>query len=277
MSQAAEAVMQSNVTQQRVPIHGDPGPWVHVSESPRHVRVFFGDEAIADSKRVKLVRESDTLPVYYFPKEDVRTDLFVPSAYRTECPLKGEASYWSVRSGGKSAENAAWCYSNPTAVASVIKDHFAFDWPKMDKWMEEDEELYKHARDPFKRVDALPSKRHVRVAVDGKTVADTRRPHLVFETNHPVRYYIPQEDVRMDMLAPSATKSRCPYKGEASYWDVKLGGEIFADLVWGYMDPIPETPKIKGLLCFFHERGCEIYVDGELIPQPKTKWASALR
>ncbi|HUF41857.1 MAG TPA: DUF427 domain-containing protein [Verrucomicrobiae bacterium] len=277
MSKAAEAVMQSNVTQQRVPIHGDRGPWVHVSESPRHVRVFFGDEAIADSKRVKLVRESDTLPVYYFPKEDVRTDLFVPSAYRTECPLKGEASYWSVRSGGKSAENAAWCYSNPTAVASVIKDHFAFDWPKMDKWMEEDEELYKHARDPFKRVDALPSKRHVRVAVDGKTVADTRRPHLVFETNHPVRYYIPQEDVRMDMLAPSATKSRCPYKGEASYWDVKLGGEIFADLVWGYMDPIPETPKIKGLLCFFHERGCEIYVDGELIPQPKTKWASALR
>lgn len=277
MSKGAEAVMQSNVTQQRVPIHGDPGPWVHVSESPRHVRVFFGDEAIADSKRVKLVRESDTLPVYYFPKEDVRTDLFVPNAYRTECPLKGEASFWSVRSGGKSAENAAWCYSNPTAVASVIKDHFAFDWPKMDKWMEEDEELYKHARDPFKRVDALPSKRHVRVAVDGKTVADTRRPHLVFETNHPVRYYIPQEDVRMDMLAPSATKSRCPYKGEASYWDVKLGGEIFADLVWGYMDPIPETPKIKGLLCFFHERGCEIYVDGELIPQPKTKWASALR
>ena len=75
----------------------------------------------------------------------------------------------------------------------------------MDKWMEEDEELFKHARDPFKRVDALPSKRHVRVVIDGQTVAETRRPHLVFETNHPVRYYIPQEDVRMDMLAPSAT------------------------------------------------------------------------
>jgi uncharacterized protein (DUF427 family) len=277
MSKAAEAVMHSNVTQQRVPIHGDPGPWVHVSESPRHVRVFFGDEAIADSKRVKLVRESDTLPAYYFPKEDVRTDLFVPSAYRTECPLKGEASYWSVHSGGKSAENAAWCYSNPTAVASVIKDHFAFDWPRMDKWMEEDEVLHKHARDPFKRVDALPSKRHVRVVIAGRTVADTRRPHLVFETNHPVRYYIPQEDVRMDLLVPSATKSRCPYKGEASYWSVKLGGESFIDLVWGYMDPIPEIPKIKGLVCFWHERGCGIYVDGELAPRPKTKWAAPLR
>ena len=101
--------------------------------------------------------------------------------------------------GGKSAENAAWSYANPLPAASAIKDHFAFDWPKMDKWMEEDEELFKHARDPFKRVDALPSKRHVRVVIDGHTVAETRRPHLVFETNHPVRYYIPQEDVRMDL------------------------------------------------------------------------------
>ena len=109
----------------------------------------------------------------------------------------------------------------------------------MDKWMEEDEELFKHARDPFKRVDALPSKRHVRVVIDGQTVAETRRPHLVFETNHPVRYYIPQEDVRMDMLVPSATTSRCPYKGPASYWSVQIGGETFSDLVWGYMAPIP--------------------------------------
>ena len=99
--------------------------------------------------------------------------------------------------------------------------------------MEEDEEIFKHARDPYKRVDALPSKRHVRVVIDGQTVADTRRPHLLFETNHPVRYYIPQEDVRMDLLTPSATTSRCPYKGPASYWSVKLGNETFADLGLG--------------------------------------------
>ena len=269
--------MQSNVTQQRVPIVGDPGPWVHVSESPRHVRVIFGGETIADSKRVKLVRESDVLPAYYFPKEDVRADLFTPSTQKSQCPQKGEASYWTIRSAGKAAENAAWAYLNPLPPASAIKDHFAFEWPKMDQWMEEDEELFKHARDPFKRVDALPSKRHVRVVIDGQTVAETRRPHLVFETNHPVRYYIPQEDVRMNMLVPSATTSRCPYKGPASYWSVQIGGEIFSDLVWGYMAPIPEIPKIKGLVCFFHERGCDIYVDGELVPQPKTKWASALR
>ena len=269
--------MQSNITQQRVPIYGDAGPWVHVSESPRHVRVFLGGETIADSKRAKLVRESDILPAYYFPKEDVRMDLFTASKHKTQCPQKGEAAYWSVRSASKAAENAAWSYANPLPAAAAIKDHIAFDWPKMDKWMEEDEELFKHARDPFKRVDALPSTRHVRVVIDGYTVAETRRPHLVFETNHPVRYYIPQEDVRMDLLTASATESRCPYKGEASYWSIKLGNETFADLVWGYMDPIPEIPKIKGLVCFWHERGCDIYIDGELMPQPKTKWASALR
>ena len=269
--------MQSNVIQQRVPVHGDSGHWIHVSESPRHVRVFFGGEAIANSKRVKLVREPEVLPAYYFPKEDVRTELFVPSRYNTSCPQKGEASYWSIRSGNKSAENAAWSYLTPSLPAAGIKDYFAFDWVQMDKWMEEDEEIFKHARDPFKRVDALPSKRHVRVVIDGQTVAETRRPHLLFETNHPVRYYLPQEDVRMDLLTASATTSRCPYKGPASYWSVNIGGEMFADLVWGYMEPIPECPKIKGLLCFFHERGCDIYVDGELVAQPKTKWAHALR
>ena len=92
----------------------------------------------------------------------------------------------------------------------------------MDKWMEEEEELYKHARDPYKRVDALPSARHVRVVIDGQTVAETRRPHLVFETNHPVRYYMPQEDVRMDLLVPSATPIALPVQGTG----ILLVGEV---------------------------------------------------
>ncbi|MBM4263259.1 MAG: DUF427 domain-containing protein [Deltaproteobacteria bacterium] len=269
--------MQSNVTQQRVPVHGDQGHWVHVSESPRHVRVFLGGETIASSKRAKLVREAEVLPCYYFPKEDVRTELLSLATEISECPHKGTANYYSIRAGSKVEEAGAWSYRNPSPAASAIKDHFAFVWPKMDKWMEEEEELYIHARDPYKRVDAIPSARHVRVVIDGQTVAETRRPCLVFETNHPVRYYIPQGDVRMDLLIRSATKSRCPYKGPASYWSVQLGNETFNDLVWGYLDTIPECPKIKGLVCFWHERGCDIYVDGELVAQPQNKWARPLR
>ena len=269
--------MESNVIPQRVPVYGDFGHWVHVSDSPRHVRVFFGGETVADSKRVKLVREAEILPVYYFPEEDVRTDLFVPSEQKSRCPVKGEASYRSIIVGARRADNAAWSYLDPLPEAASIAGHIAFEWDKMDKWMEEEEEIFKHPRDPFKRVDVLPSRRHVRVVVDGETLADTRRPHLLFETNHPVRYYIPPEDVRMDLLSPSATQSRCPYKGLASYWSIKIGGRIFEDMVWGYMEPIPECPKIKGQLAFFHERGADIYVDGEKIPTPRTKWAGDLK
>jgi uncharacterized protein (DUF427 family) len=269
--------VKSNVIQERVPVHGDAGHWVHVSESPRHVRVMFNGETIADSKHVKLVREADVLPIYYFPEKDVRTDWFSPSQRKANCPYKGDASYWSVDRGGKHANDAAWSYQNPSPAAAAIRNHFAFEWNKMDKWLEEDEEIFVHARDPYKRVDVLPSSRHVRVVIDGQLVAETRRPKLLFETNHPVRYYIQQEDVRMDLLVPSATKSRCPYKGPADYWSVRLGEQQFDDMVWGYMAPIAECPKIKGLLCFFHERGADIVVDGEEVPRPTTKWARELK
>ena len=129
--------MQSNITQERVPIHGDAGHWLHISQSPRHVRVFFGGEVIADSKRAKLVREAEVLPAYYFPKEDVRTDLFSASVQKSDCPVKGAAFYWSIHAGGRSATNAVWSYPNPLPAATEIKDCFAFEWPKMDKWMEE--------------------------------------------------------------------------------------------------------------------------------------------
>jgi uncharacterized protein (DUF427 family) len=262
---------------ERVPIHGDSGHWLHISDSPRNVRVLFGGQTIADSKYVKLLREADVLPVYYFPREDVRLDLLTLTEKKTRCPYKGEASYWSAKAGGKLAENAIWGYQSPLPEATGIKDHLAFYWNQMDKWYEEDEEIFVHPRDPFKRVDVLPSKRHVRIVIDGETVSETRRPRLLFETNHPVRYYIPQEDIRMDLLVPSATESRCPYKGPACYWSVRIGDQLFEDLAWGYMDPIPECPKVKGLVCFFHERGAEVHVDGEKIPAPKTKWARELK
>jgi uncharacterized protein (DUF427 family) len=247
--------------------------WIHVEQSPRRVRVVFGGETIADSNRALLLRESKCLPVYYFPREDVRTDLMQPTERRTQCPYKGDAAYWTLRSGAKSAENAAWSYADPPSTCAAIKDHYAFEWNAMDGWFEEEEEIFVHPRDPYKRVDAIRSARRVRVSVEGETIADTRRPTLVFETNHPVRYYIPLEDVRREILIPSDTISRCPYKGIASYWSVKAGGKIFHDLAWSYREPVAECPKIKDLLCFFQEREVIIAVDGEELPRVRTKWS----
>lgn len=258
----------------RVPLgRGDSKHWLHIEGSPRRVRVIFGGETIADSKRVMLLRESKCLPVYYFPKRDVRMELMVPSEHRTRCPYKGDASYWLVQCGDRVAENAVWSYLAPSPECVGIHGYMAFEWEKMDAWYEEEEEIFVHPRDPYKRVDVLQSSRHVRVIVSGETVADSHRPRLLFETNHPVRYYLPREDIRLDLLEPSLTTTRCPYKGVASYWSVRVGNRVFEEVVWSYLDPIPECPKIKGLFCFFQERLATIYVDGDQVPVPKTRWS----
>jgi uncharacterized protein (DUF427 family) len=132
--------------------------------------------------------------------------------------------------------------------------------------------VFVHARDPHKRVDVVASSRYVRVVIAGETVAETRRPYLLFETGLPTRYYIPREDVRMDLLEPAGLQTRCPYKGIASYWSVRIGDHIAINGVWSYQETIPECPKIKDLLCFFNER-VDLYVDGELQARPQSMWS----
>jgi uncharacterized protein (DUF427 family) len=241
--------------------------------SPRRVRVMFNGETIADTTRAQLMLEQNHLPVYYFPMADVRMDLLVRTTNKTHCPYKGEASYWSIVANGKTAENAVWGYQEPYSESAHINGHVAFYWNRVDHWYEEDEEVFVHARDPYKRVDVMPSHRPVKVTLGGQTVAETKNARFLFETGLPTRYYIPREDVKMDLLTPSATKTRCPYKGVASYYSAKIGGKDYPDIVWYYDDPIPECPKIKNLLCFFNENVDAILVDGRETPKPKTKWS----
>ena len=247
--------------------------WLHVEKSPRRVRVKFGGTFVVDSRRVYLVREPMRIPLYFFPKDDVRMECLVPANRTGHHPRLGATAYWTLRVGGKAAENGAWSYPKPLQEFSSLRDCLAFEWDAMDAWYEEDEEVFVHARDPYKRVDVLKSTRHVRVVVGGETVAETHRPSLLFETGMPVRYYIPQEDVRMDLLEPTDTEWRCPYKGIAGYWSVKAGGSICRDVAWSYSDPIPECAKIKDLLCFFNEKVDALYVDDELMPRPLTPWS----
>lgn len=242
--------------------------------SPRRVRVRFNGATIADSTAAHLLFETRHLPVYYFPRADARMDLLAPTEHHTFCPYKGTASYWTIRAGGRVSENAVWGYPQPFDEVAAIKDFVAFYWDRVDSWHEEDEEIFVHPRDPYKRVDTVASSRHVQVILGGQTVADTRRARFLFETRLPTRYYIPPEDVRMDLLAPSDRVSACPYKGRARYWSVKIGAEIFPDIVWSYPDPIPECPKIKGHLCFFNEQVDAILVDGVAQQRPVTRWST---
>jgi uncharacterized protein (DUF427 family) len=247
---------------------------VMLERSPRRVRVEFGGETIADSTSAHLLFETRHLPVYYFPRSDVRMDLLTPTEHHTYCPYKGRAAYWTIAAGGRSAENAVWGYPDPYEEVPALKDFVAFYWDRVDHWYEEDEEIFVHPRDPYKRVDVVPSSRHVEIIVGGEIVADTRRARFLFETRLPTRYYIPPEDVRTDLLVPSDKVTACPYKGQAHYHSVQIGERLFPDIVWYYPEPIAECPKIKGYLCFFNELVDAIRVDGAEVPRPVTPWST---
>jgi uncharacterized protein (DUF427 family) len=251
----------------------NPDYKITFERSPRRVRVQFNGEWIADTTNAHLLFETRHLPVYYFPSADVRLDLMRPTEHHTFCPYKGTASYWTIRVGDKTAENAVWSYPEPYDEVAAIRDFVAFYWDRINHWYEEDEEIFVHPRDPYKRVDAVASSRRVQVILGGETVADTRRAHFLFETRLPTRYYIPPEDVRMDLLVPSEKVTACPYKGRARYWSAKIGSKEFPDIVWGYHEPIPECPKIKGLLSFFNEQVDAILIDGVEVPRPVTPWS----
>ncbi len=256
---------------------GNPDYRIAFERSPRRVRVRFNGETIADSTDAHLLFETRHLPVYYFPRADVRLDLMTPTAHQTFCPYKGTASYRTIKVGDRAAENAVWGYPEPFEEVAAIADFVAFYWDRVDAWYEEDEEIFVHPRDPYKRVDVLQSSRPVRVIVGGVTVAETRRGRFLFETRLPTRFYIPPEDVRMDLLVPSDKTTACPYKGRARYYSVKIGDRRFEDLVWCYPEPIPECPKIKGYLSFFNERVDAILVDGATQPRPLTPWSADWR
>ncbi len=238
----------------------------------RWIRAKFGGETIAESKHAQLLIESSHQLVYYFPKSDVRMELLTSSGQSEKSGYKGMAVFYTLQIGEKVAEDVAWVYPETQSNRPNLSDYIAFKWESMDAWYEENEEVFVHPRNPYHRVDTIPSTRHIRVVVDGETVAETTRAALLFETGLPTRYYIPQEDIRMDALEPTQTHSRCPYKGLASYWSITANGKTHADLAWGYLDPIPETPKIRSLISFYNEK-LDIYVDGILEGKPRTVWS----
>jgi uncharacterized protein (DUF427 family) len=242
----------------------------------KRVRVEVGGETIADSRRTLLVSESGHQPVYYFPPEDVRADVLESSDRHTRCPKKGEASYHTIRAGDKVVENGAWYYPEPLEGAAPITGLIAFYWDRMDHWFEESEEVFVHPRDPYHRVDVLPSSRRIRISLDGEVLAETDQAMALFESNLPIRWYVPREDVTAE-LEPTDTQTRCPYKGIASYYAVRRGnGETVKDLIWYYDDPLRAVDQIAGRLCFFNER-VDVEVDGEFEGRPATAWKHGVK
>jgi uncharacterized protein (DUF427 family) len=254
----------------------EPGMAMYIEPCPKWIRVIVGGETIADTRTALMVSESGHQPVYYFPREDVRADVLEPSDRHTRCPKKGEASYHTIRVGDTVVENGAWYYPEPLEGAEPIMDMIAFYWDRMDQWFEEDEEVFVHPRDPYHRVDVIPTSRHIKISLDGEVLAESDHAMALFESNLPLRWYLPREDVSAE-LESTDTATRCPYKGIASYYAVRLpNGETVKDLIWYYDDPLRAVEGIAGRLCFFNER-VDVEVDGEAESRPKTVWKHGVK
>lgn len=223
------------------------------------IRGMVDGRTVVDTTGAVLLHETGLLPRWYLPETDVAPGVLRPSDTRTTCPFKGEARYWHVEVDGRRVEDAAWSYPEPVDGCPALAGLVSFYLERLDSWWIEDEQMLGHPRDPFHRVDARRSSRHVVVRVGGQVVAETRSPVAVFETGLPARWYVPEADVRDGVLEPSPTTSVCPYKGVATYEHVVVDGRRYDDAAWCYREPLLEARPAAGHRAFDGE-GVEVQV-----------------
>ncbi len=99
-----------------------------------------------------------------------------------------------------------------------------------------------------------PLESRVTIEIDGVTVADSTGAIALHEGDLPVRYYLPKEDVRLDLLSETDSTSRCPWKGRARYWSAEINGGTHHDVAWGYEEPLDGAVEIAGRICFYNHR-----------------------
>jgi uncharacterized protein (DUF427 family) len=254
----------------------------------KRIRGTLDDRTVIDSTRALLVWEPKrVVPSYAVPVEDVDGEIGAAGhreqrpagSEEIDAPRLGDQPVFdpsipfsvhtaagepvTIRARHATREAAAFRASDPALSGYVIVDFDGFD-----AWYEEDERNVAHPRDPFHRIDIVHSSRNVRVELEGEILAESSNPYLLFEPPLPVRYYLPREHVRTDLLRPSETRTFCAYKGRASYWSA-AGAD---DVAWTYREPLREAAEVTDRLAFFNER-VDVVVDGKLLERPVTPWS----
>jgi uncharacterized protein (DUF427 family) len=193
-----------------------PPDLIYVEPFPRRIRGLTDGAVVVDSEHVLLVHQAGQPPTYAFPVADVYQDV-------------GEAV--------------------PEAPG-----HVRIDRQRVAEWYEEDERVVGPPRNPYHRVDCVPTSRRLRVEVGGAVLVDTTDTMGVYETSLAPRLYVAPASVRTDLLVPSTTTTFCPYKGTASHWSAVVDGVVVDDVAWSYDDPQPACLPIAGFLSFYEDR-----------------------
>jgi uncharacterized protein (DUF427 family) len=255
------------------PLAGKPGGIFNfdlAGASPKHriyfepfaprIRAIAADRVVLDSTGAHLLYETGISPRVYVPFEDFDASLLERSDRSTHCAFKGDASYWTVRVGDRVLEDAVWAYESPLPDASWLNGFASLYWDKADAWLVEEERVFSHLRDPYHRVDVAETSRHARVTVGGVVVAESDRAKLLTETGLAPRVYIPSADVRPDLLSRAQRRTTCPYKGEATYWHLRVDDTQVDNAAWSYEAPLPEAIRVQGHVSF-DGKGIETELD----------------
>ncbi|KAM0430157.1 hypothetical protein ACHAPT_006165 [Fusarium lateritium] len=241
-------------------------------EAARRVRAIHNHTLIADTTKGVYVWEHDFYPTIYVPQKDLinsklsdKEDIHVEGkglAFLAELIVR-------AHDGLEEAKIEDLLRFDNDEKLGALSGMLRIDFGSIDQWLEEDAPIYTHPKDPFKRVDILPSQRPIEVQVMGKTVAKAASSMHLFETGLPTRYYLPLASIDQSVLRKSDLRTKCPYKGEAEYYHVVVDGKEQKNLAWYYRFPTHESAAIAGLVCFYNEK-VDTSLDGELLPRPKT-------
>jgi uncharacterized protein (DUF427 family) len=219
----------------------------------RRVRAELAGETVIDTRDARLLHETGIRPRLYVPIADVRAEALEPSELTSFCPFKGDATYRSLRVGDRVAGDALWLYEHPIAGAAWLEHYAGVYEDRLDRWLDEDDDVVGYLPDPYHRVDIRHSSRTVRVTGPGETLlAETSAPLLVSETGNPDRFYVPRADV-VARLERSERASASPYMGRSTYWSTSEAPEI----AWSYETPLDEAARLAGYVCFEGE-GVEV-------------------
>jgi len=118
-----------------------------------------------------------------------------------------------------------------------------------------------YKKDPGHKVEIVPGPGHLKVMFAGEIIADTENAVTVIETNYAPVHYIPRTDVRSDVLEASSHATYCPFKGEARYWSITLGGDRSENAVWAYDTPYDEVAALKDRMAFYPGKGADIVTE----------------
>jgi uncharacterized protein (DUF427 family) len=238
------------------------------------VRGRLDGRLVLDTRDPLLVWQGFFPPVYAVTPDHLvdatlePVDAPPPGRFDFFGPQVPVAQWWDVRVGDRLLPRAAW-----TLDDDAVRDRVVMSWrPGVLEWTEEDEPVTAHPRDPHKRVETLASSRHVEVSIDGVVVASSDRPVMLLETDLPTRYYLPIEDVRLDLLVPTDNVSHCPYKGTTSgYWTWPGPPEV-ANVAWSYSHPFPAVGAVAGRVAFYDEV-VDVAIDGVRRPRPRSPFS----